>query len=101
MSGISMLSRSHERSQNFNQEKAPYSRLYVHTYHGTTEAAARVVGGGGSCAAPSAWLRQGCCLIHDGDFFLNFLIKNYNEISSACRYLQVIGLEIIFLFSDN
>ena len=35
VSGISMLSRSHERSQNFNQEKAPYSRLYVRTYHRT------------------------------------------------------------------
>ena len=75
MSGISMLSRSHERSQNFNQEKAPYSRLYVRTYHRTAVAAARGGiggGGGGSCAARTAWLRQGCCLIHDGDFFVNF-----------------------------
>ena len=75
MSGISMLSRSHERSQNFNQEKAPYSRLYVHTYvpryDCTTEAAERGGGGDGS-GARRAWLRQGCCLIHDGDFFVNF-----------------------------
>ena len=76
MSGISMLSRSHERSQNFNQEKAPYSRLYVHMYvpryGGGGCARVGGGGGGGSCAARTAWLRQGCCLIHDGNFFVNF-----------------------------
>ena len=43
---------------------------YIRTYHGTTEAAERGSGGDGS-GARRAWLRQGCCLIHDGDFFVN------------------------------
>ena len=52
MSGISMLSRSHERSQNFNQEKAPYSRLYVHTYVPSYD------GGGGGGGAGWRQLRR-------------------------------------------
>ena len=43
---------------------------YIRTYHRTTAAA--VARGGGSCAARTAWLREGCCLIHDGDFLKNF-----------------------------
>ena len=59
VSGISMLSRSHERSQNFNQEKAPYSRLYVRTYHRTAAVAAAAVAAVAAAVAVAPRVQHG------------------------------------------